>query len=114
MSELETSHNSGTPAPCLRSQLFLWWRGEKGRGGEEVACSCAGDFTFGMDKEKEEGKKEEERGEKDWKGRDGQILCTPHIMYEPTPREEENRLPRTILKPQAAAQLLVNVYFMLC
>ena len=28
------------------------------------------------------GREKEERGEKDWKGRDGQNLRTPHIMYE--------------------------------
>ena len=46
-------------APGIRSQLF---RGEEREGVEEVACSCAGDFTFGMDKERKgEEKKRRER-----------------------------------------------------
>ena len=79
--------------PVYEVNSFVARRGE---GVEEVACSCAGDFTFGMDKERKGGKKRrEERGEKDWKGRDGQNLCTPHIMYARTHSlpGEENRLP---------------------
>ena len=36
----------------------------RGEGVEEVACSCAGDFTFGMDKERKGGRKEEKRRER--------------------------------------------------
>ena len=51
----------------------------RGEGVEEVACSCAGDFTFGMDKERGEEKKREKREEKKiGRGVTGKI-CALHI-----------------------------------
>ena len=56
----------------------LSWRGEEAKS--LVRAQVISHLEW-IKKGREEREKEE-RGEKDWKGRDGQNLRTPHIMYE--------------------------------